>query len=144
MGLRSAHAEKRKRPVAVTLVALLALALCVYSLTVGVLAVREGGNEQIVNGAFHIGLGIGALSAAVGAFLMRSWGWAAFMIWAVVGLTNQILRYLFFEDPNYASMAINTFAVLALSPADVQIAFGVRHTGNVQPTRRTRKPVDSH
>ncbi len=144
MGLRRTHAARRKRPVSVTLVALLAIAISIYSLTYGVLAVREGGNEQIIDGAFHIGLGVGALSAAVGAFLMRSWGWAAFMIWAVVGLTNQILRYLFFDDPNYVSMAINTFAVLALSPADVQIAFGVRHTGNVQPARRTRNPVDSH
>ena len=144
MGLRKAHAEKRKRPVSVTLVALLAIAVSIYSLTVGVLAVQEGSNERIADGVFHIGLAVGALAAAFGAFTMRSWGWAAFMIWAVVGLTNQILRYLFFEDPNYLSMAINTFAVLALSPADVQIAFGVRHTGNVKLTRPTRNPVDSH
>ena len=62
---------------------------------------------------------------------------------AVIGLTHQILRYLFFEDTNYVDMAINTFAVLALSPLEVQVAFGLRHTRNVQLARPTRNPIDS-
>ena len=66
------------------------------------------------------------------------------MTWAVIGLTNQILRALFFENPDYLDMAINTFAVLALSPLEVQIAFGVRHTENVQLSRATRNPLDRH
>ena len=134
--------QGRKRPVSVTLVALLALAVAVYSLAYGVLAVRGGDEDRLVDGIFHLALGVGALAAAIGAFRMRRWGWAAFMTWAVIGLTHQILRYLFFEDPSYVDMAINTFAVLALSPLDVQIAFGVRHTRNVQLERPTRNPVD--
>jgi len=39
-------------------------------------------------------------------------------------------------------MAINTFVVLALSPLDVQVAFGLRHTENVQLGRPSRNPVD--
>ncbi len=129
---------------AVTLVALLAIAVALYSLASGALDLRSGEEDRLDAAIFHIVFGLGALTAAVGAFLMRPWGWAAFMIWAVIGLTHQILRYLFFEDPNYADMAINTFAVLALSPLDVQIAFGLRHTENVQLARATRNPVDRH
>ena len=123
--------------------AVLAAGVAVYSGIYGVLAVRgDPGTARLADGVFHLALGVGALAAALGAFLMRPWGWAVFMTWAVIGLTHQILRYLFFEDPNYADMAINTFVVLALSPLDVQVAFGLRHTDNVQLARRSRNPVD--
>jgi hypothetical protein len=140
----SPPAERPKRPVSVTLVALLAVAVAVYSLIYGVLAVQSGEDDRLADGIFHLALGLGALVAGVGAFRLYPWAWAAFMTWAVIGLTHQILRYLFFDDPNYADMAINTFAVLALSPLDVQVAFGLRHTANVQLTRPTRNPLDRH
>jgi hypothetical protein len=135
---------KPKRPVAVTLVALLAAAVAIYSLVYGVLAVQSGEADRLADGIFHLALGLGALGAGAGAFRLRPWAWAAFMTWAVIGLTHQILRYLIFGDPNYADMAANTFAVLALSPLDVQIAFGLRYTENVQLTRATRNPLDRH
>ncbi len=136
-------AEERKRPVSVTLVAALALVVALYSLTYGILTMAGLADESLVNGVFRIALGVGALTAAVGALRMRPWSWALFMTWNVIGLTHQVLRYLFFEDPNYVDMAINTFVVLALSPLEVQIAFGLRHTENVQLARSTRNPVDS-
>jgi hypothetical protein len=140
----SGPAERAKRPVSVTLVALLALAIAAYSLTLGIVGVTVGGEAgRLAKDIFRIVLGAGALVAAAGAFAMRPWGWAAFMTWAVIGLTHQVLRYLFFENPDYADMAINAFAVLALSPLDVQIAFGLRHTENVQLARPTRNPVDN-
>jgi hypothetical protein len=142
----STQAARRKRPVSVTLVAVLAVlavAVTVYSAAYGVLAVRgDPGGERLAEGVFHLALGVGALAAGLGAFRMRPWGWAVFMTWAVIGLTHQILRYMFFGDPNYADMAINTFVVLALSPLDVQVAFGLRHTDNVQLGRPSRNPVD--
>jgi hypothetical protein len=139
----SPRAARPKRPVSVTLVTVLALGVTVYSVVYGVLAVRgDPGTERLADGVFHLVLGLGALTAALGAFLMRPWGWAVFMTWAVIGLTHQILRYAFFGDPNYADMAINTFVVLALSPLDVQVAFGLRHTDNVQLGRPSRNPVD--
>ena len=136
-------AQKPKRPVSVTLVALLALAVALYSLAYGVIAIESGEDDRLADGIFHVVLGVGALAAAVGAFRLQPWGWALFMTWAVVGLTHQVLRYLFFEDPNYVDMAINAFIVLALGPLDVQIVFRLRHTQNVQFARPTRNPVDS-
>ena len=126
----------------VTLVAVLAVGVALYSLTYGVLAVRSGQHDRLADGIFHLAFGVGTLVAGIGAFWLRSWAWAAFMTWAVIGLTHQILRYFFFEDPNYLTMAINTFAVLAMSPLEVQIAFGLRHTQNVQLGRPTRNPLD--
>lgn len=126
----------------VTLVALLAVGVALYSLTYGILAVRSGEDDRLVDGVFHLVLGAGALAAGIGAFRLQAWAWTAFMTWAVIGLTHQLLRYLFFEDPNYLSMAINTVAVLAISPLDVQIAFGLRHTENVHLARPTRNPLD--
>jgi len=52
------------------------------------------------------------------------------------------VRYFFFDDPDYAAMAINTFAVLAMSPLEVQVAFGLRHPRNVDLARPTRNPLD--
>jgi hypothetical protein len=136
-------AEKPKRPVAVTLVALLALGAAAYSVVQGVLAVQDGDGERVAEGVFHLALAAGVLVAAIGAFRLQPWGWALFMTWAVIGLTHQILRYLFFDDPDYVDMAVNTFIVLALSPLDVQIAFRLRHTENVELARTTRNPIDS-
>ncbi len=126
----------------VTLVALLALGLAVYSVAFGVIAIQSGERDRLPDAIFHLVLGGGALVAAVGSFRLAPWGWTALMTWAVVALTHQILRYLFFDDPNYVDMAVSTFAVLALSPLDVQIAFGLRHPANVHFERPTRNPLD--
>ncbi len=134
--------RQQKRPLSVTLVALLALGVALYNLALGMLTVSGGDERQLLEGIFHIAFGLGTLAAGVGAFFLRAWAWVAFMTWAVIGLTHQILRYLSFEDPNYLDMAINAFAVLALSPLEVQIAFGLTHTRNVQLNRPTRNPVD--
>ena len=138
----STAVEKTRRPVSVTLVAALAAAFAVYSLVNAGLAFESGDEERIPDAVFNAVRGVSLLVVAFGAFRLHAWGWAGFMTWAVIGLTHQILRYLFFEDPNFADMAINTFAVLALTPIDVQIAFGLRHTENVQLARPTRNPVD--
>ena len=125
-----------------TLVAALAAAFAVYSLVNAGLAIESGEEDRLPEAAFNIARGLFLLAAAVGAIRLRPWGWAVFMSWAVIGLTTEILRYVFFDDPNFADMAINTFAVLALSPLEVQIAFGLRHTRNVELNRPTRNPVD--
>ncbi len=126
----------------VTLVALLALGVAAYSLTNGVLELQTSEEDRLPNGVFHLAFGLGTLAAGIGAFALRSWAWTLFMTWAVIGLTHQILRHLLFEDPDYAAMAINTFAVLAMSPLEVQVAFGLRHPRNVELARPTRNPLD--
>jgi hypothetical protein len=138
----SASGARPKRPLSVTLVALLALGVAVYSLTAGAFALEGGEADRRADGIFHLAFGLGVFVAGLGAFWLRSWAWTAFMTWAVIGLTHQIVRYFFFDGPNYADMAINTFAVLAMSPLEVQVAFGLRHPRNVDLARPTRNPLD--
>ena len=49
------------------------------------------------------------------------------MTWAVIGLTHQLLRHFFYGDASYPMLAVDTLVVLALTPLDIQVAFGVRH-----------------
>ncbi len=137
-----ASVARPKRPLSVTLVALLALGVALYSLAAGAFALEGGEADRRADGIFHLAFGLGVLVAGLGAFWLRSWAWTAFMTWAVIGLTHQVVRYFFFDGPNYADMAINTFAVLAMSPLEVQVAFGLRHPRNVDLARPTRNPLD--
>jgi hypothetical protein len=132
-----------RRPPAVTFVGALALALGAYHVVAGVAVVVDGGTaSQLSEGALDIALGAFAVVIARGALRMRSWAWAAFMTWAVVGLTHQLLRHFFYHDPNYVAMALDTIAVLALTPLEIQVAFGVRPRPNMVLERATRNPVD--
>jgi hypothetical protein len=116
-----------KRPVAVTLVGLLAVAAGLYHLVGGGVTVADGHNaSKLAEGAFDLAFGVLALAIGRGAFRMRPWSWAAFMTWAVIGLTHQLLRHFFYSDESYPMLAADTLVVLLLTPLDVQVAFGVR------------------
>jgi hypothetical protein len=129
--------------VAVTFVGVLALAVGIYHVVDGAIELSRGGDRsQLTGAAIELALGLLAIVIALGALRVRRWAWTAFMAWAAIGLTHQLIRHFFFEDPNYLSMALNTVAVLALTPLDVQIAFGVRLPRNVQLDRPTRNPID--
>jgi hypothetical protein len=117
----------RRRPIAVTLVGLLALATGAYHVVDGIIVLSNGGSpSRIAEGAVDLALGILALAIGRGAFRMARWSWAAFMTWAVIGLTHQLLRHFFYDDPNYVAMALDAVTVLVLTPLDIQVAFGVR------------------
>ncbi|MGH3038981.1 MAG: hypothetical protein ACRDLZ_06170 [Gaiellaceae bacterium] len=141
----SPPSTNRGRPTAVTIVAALALLAAGYLLVDGMLTLLDAARDdtdQIVDGILHIGLGAVALVIAVGALGMRPWAWKLFMMLAVVGLTIQILRHFSFGDPRYGRMALNAFIVLALTPRDVQVAFGIRPPPNADLTQPTRNPLD--
>ena len=117
----------RKRPVAVTLVGVLAVAAGVYHLAGGGITVAHGGDaSKLAEGALDLAFGVLALAIGRGAFRMARWSWAAFMTWAVIGLTHQLLRHFFYGDESFPMLAVDTVVVLALTPLDIQVAFGVR------------------
>jgi hypothetical protein len=135
--------EGAKRPIAVTFVGVLALVVGVYQAGDGVFVVVNGGDSsKLAEGAFDLTLGVLAIAIGFGALRMRRWAWATFMTWAVIGLTHQLLRHFFYDDPNYLAMALDTVVVLALTPLDVQVAFGVRRSRNLVPERAARNALD--
>ena len=134
-----------KRPAAVTFVGVLALVVGAYHVVDGVVVLVSGGDaNKLSESAFDLALGVLAVAIGVGALRMRRWAWAAFMTWAVIGLTHQLLRHFFYGHPNYLAMALDTVAVLALTPLDVQVAFGVRPPRLVGLVLESRNPSDSN
>jgi len=122
-----------KRPVAVTFVGVLALAAGLYHLAGGGITVADGGSaSKLAEGAFDLALGVLALAIGRGALRMAPWAWTALMTWAVIGLTHQLLRHFFYGGESYGMLAVNTAVVLALTPLDVQVAFGVRRRPTLQ------------
>jgi hypothetical protein len=124
--VKKTGARARARPVAVTLVAGLAIAAGLYNLAEGGVELAGGGSSRVAAGAVDLLLGVLALAIARGALRLAPWAWAAFMTWAVIGLTHQLLRHFFYDDESYALLAVDTFVVFALTPLDIQVAFGVR------------------
>ena len=116
-----------------TFVGVLALAAGLYHLAGGGITVADGGNaSKLAEGAFDLALGVLALAIGRGALRMAPWAWTALMTWAVIGLTHQLLRHFFYGDESYGMLAVNTVVVLALTPLDVQVAFGVRRRPTLQ------------
>ena len=137
-------ATHAKRPVGVTVVLALAVVAAALSFWDAAMILRDadGDRGEVVKGLVEVGLGVLALIVGIGALGLRSWAWKLFMAWAVFSLTLQILRHFFFDDPFYLGMAINVIAVLALTPRDVQVAFGIRKPPNAQLDLPTRNPLD--
>ena len=119
---------REPRPVPVSIFALLAFAFAVLLTVLGVLTLveAEGEREALVEGAVELGSAVLAFAVCVGAMRVKRWAWVVFMSWAVVGLTLQLLRVFFFDDPVHWRLAFITVAVFLLTPLDMQIAFGVR------------------
>ncbi len=79
---------------------------------------------------------------AFGAFRLRRWAWILFMSWAVVALTLQLLRVLFYDDPHYTRLVLGTLAVFLLTPLDTQVAFGVRSPQRVRTDSPSTSSLD--
>jgi hypothetical protein len=132
-----------RRPIAVTFVALLALVVGAYHVVHGVVVLSGGDDASgLAEAALDLVLGLVAVAIGGAALRMRRWAWIAFMTWALIGLTHQLLRHFFYDHPDYLAMALDTVAVLALTPLDVQIAFGVRPPRNVALGTAPRNPSE--
>jgi hypothetical protein len=132
--LPQAEPQRAPRPVPVSIFALLTLAAGVFLTVRGVLTLvgAEGERKDLVDGAVELGSAVLAFTVCLGALRVRRWAWVLFMSWAVFGLTLQLLRAFFFDDPVYWRLALLTVAVFLLTPPDMQIAFGVRRPPHVR------------
>ena len=137
--------QRAPRPVAVSIVAALAVLFGTFLTVRGVLTLlgADGERGELVDGAGDLGFAALAFVICVGGLRVERWAWVLFMSWAVFGLTLGLLRFFFFDDPVYWRLALGTVAVFLLTPLDVQIAFGVRAPPHVPTRNSTRNPVDS-
>jgi hypothetical protein len=137
-------ATPAKRPVGATVVVFIAVAAAALFFWNGASLVSDadGDRSDLGHGLLQLGLGVLALVVCVGALGVRAWAWKLFMVWAVIGLTTQILRHFFFDDAFYLGMALNVVAVLALTPRDVQVAFGIKEPPTARLDLPTRNPLD--
>jgi hypothetical protein len=136
----SVATSEDRRPIAVTVVAIIALVYGIALTVSGVLALldAEGETRDLFSGAVELFFAAVALLVAVGAFRVERWAWVLFMAWAVWGLTLNLLRVFFFDDPRYLPLGLATLAVFLLTPRDTQVAFGVRNP----PNTATRNPLE--
>jgi hypothetical protein len=111
----------------VTLVGFLAVSAGLYNLVAGGMAVADGGSgSRLAEGAFDLAFGLLAFAIGRGALRMAPWAWTALMTWAVIGLTQELLRHFFYGGESYGILAVDTLVVLVLTPRDIQVAFGMR------------------
>jgi hypothetical protein len=136
--------DKKKRPIAVTVIALAIVVLFgirLYQVFEPLLR-----NQVFMNGItspFVIGwkltslgraflssgtyllLSLAGIIVLIGFLRLRRWSWVLLMAWTGGSLIISLVDY-FYSQPNYAVMASNVIIAFALNIPDVQHIFGIR------------------
>jgi hypothetical protein len=144
MGMR--HHKISKRPVAITIVGLIAvIAALVYFLRAFLLleglqffekglpgpvfqgyALTEAG-AQWVSALYYLVVSIGAYLIAIGLLRMSRWSWIAFMSWAGFNMVVGLLHHLYDRsDSNYVYLFLSVVVVFILNQAEIQRLFGIQ------------------
>ena len=146
---RRKKSNKKKSPIAVTVIALGIVALFLIRLyQVFTPLLREKVFENGITGPlFHglklTGMGSALFSSAIylvlsiigivvliGFVRLRPWAWVLQMAWTGISLAISLVDYFYTHHPNYLVMAANMIIAFALSQADVQRIFGIRSDTN--------------
>jgi hypothetical protein len=136
--------KRRKRPVAVTIVAWTILIMFfvrlyqVFEPLVFAGVFEHGITEPLFEGSWFTSFGFALLTSAayaalslsgiivlIGFLRMKRWSWVVLMVWTGISLTISLFDY-FYDKTNYIIMASDTVVALALNQADVQRIFGIR------------------
>jgi len=136
--------KRRKRPLAVTIVAWTILVMFfvrLYQVFEPLLfagVFEHGITEALFQDGWFTSFGFAMLTSAayaalsltgiivlVGFLRMKRWSWVVLMVWTGISLTITLFDY-FYSEANYIIMASDTIVAFALSQADVQRIFGIR------------------
>jgi hypothetical protein len=136
--------DKKKRPIAVTVIAVAIVVLFLIRLyQVFEPLIRNDVFRNGITGPFFAGwkltsLGSAFLSSAtylvlsvagivvlIGFLRLRRWSWVLLMAWTGVSLIISLVDY-FYSHANYAVMASNVIIAFALNITDVQRIYGIR------------------
>jgi hypothetical protein len=136
--------KRRKRPLAVTIVAWTILVMFfvrlyqVFEPLVLEGVFEHGMTEPLFEGSWLTSFGFAMLTSAayaalslsgiivlIGFLRIKRWSWVVLMVWTGISLTISLFDY-FYRETNYIIMASDTIVALALNQADVQRIFGIR------------------
>jgi hypothetical protein len=152
---RSYH---RKRPIAVTIIALLLVGevlLRLYWVAHAALSLDllgkgfpwplwEGGGlnaagVELGMAAFRLIWALVGLAVLIGLLRMRRWSWVALVVWVGFSLALGLLHYSYhnswpFAPSDFAVLAADMVLAFALNQSDVQRIYGIRRD-DVEPVR---------
>ena len=135
---------EKKRPIAVTVIALAMVVLFlirlyqVYDPVVRQQAFKNGitgplligwrltpmGNT-LLSSVSYLVLSITGIVVLIGFLRLQRWSWVLLMAWTGISLTISLVDY-FYSHANYAVMASNVIIAFALNITDVQRIFKIR------------------
>jgi hypothetical protein len=138
------RSERKKRPIAVSVIALAIVALFAIRLyqfyeplfrqdvfkngLTGPLWIGwrlTGLGSALLSSLTYFILSLAGLVVLIGFLRLRRWSWLLLITWTGVSLVISLADY-FYSRPNYAVMASNVIIAFALNLADVQRIFGIR------------------
>ena len=136
--------DKKKRPIAVTVIAVAIVVLFIIRLVqvfepliqqqvftngfAGPMII--GWNLTALGDAYlssvtYLVLSLAGIVVLIGFLRLHSWSWVLLMSWTGVSLIISLVDY-FYSHPNYAVMASNVIIAFALNIPDVQRIYGIR------------------
>jgi hypothetical protein len=141
--------NRKKRPIAVTVIAAAIVALFlirlyqVFEPLIRQQVFKNGIAGPLFDGWRLTDLGRALLSSVtyfvlsaagiavlIGFLRLRRWSWVLLMSWTGISLAITLVNY-FFSQPNYAVMASNVIITFALNMTEVQRIFGIRRDESV-------------
>jgi hypothetical protein len=136
--------DKKKRPIAVTVIAVAIVILFlirlyqVYQPLILNDFFRHGITGPLLSGwqlttlgnailtsAIYLVLSVAGILVLIGFLRLHRWSWVVLMSWTGISLLISLVDY-FYADPNYAVMASNVIIAFALNIPDVQRIYGIR------------------
>jgi hypothetical protein len=148
--------KNRKRPIAVTIIVLLAIGeilLRLYWVIHYLLQTRiwvngfpwplweaqapTGAGLDLAAAAFRLLWLLVGIAVLIGLLRMKRWSWVMLVFWVSVSLSIGILHYFYrstsvFNLSDYAVMAADMVLVFALNQSDIQRLYGIRRD-DVEP-----------
>ena len=143
--------NRKKRPLAVTLIAWAIFILFLVRLYQAIEPLLEAGifesglsgslidqnlrltalGGTLAMSAPYAFLSLSGLIVLVGFLRMKPWSWIVLMVWTAISLSVSLLGY-FYGQPNYIVMASDTIIALSLNQTSVQHIFKIRTNPNEQ------------
>jgi len=147
--------NRKKRPIAVTIIAVAIVALFLIRLyQVFEPLIRQQVFQNGIAGPLFDGwrltdlgrallssityfvLSVAGIAVLIGFLRLRRWSWVLLMSWTGISLAITLVNYFYAQrllgsQPNYAVMASNVIIAFALNMTEVQRIFGIRRDESV-------------